>query len=83
MTPKKLFAWAMGIFTIQGFFFILISGIIGAFLWPYSLNSWLLFIGKHAKVLWWHGFILGVIPGFGAMSIPIAVITWIAMLFLT
>lgn len=75
--------WIASLFTLAGFFFILVSGIIGAYLWPYSINSWLIFLAKPAKVLWWHGFILGIIPGIGAMSIPFAVITWIAMLFLT
>jgi len=57
-------------------------GAIGSFTWPYILNSWLVFIGKSSQVLWWHGFLLGIIPGFGEVSIPIAIFTWIAMLFL-
>lgn len=59
-----------------------ISGIIGAFCWPYALNTWLVFLGKPAMVLWWHGFLLGYVPWLGQMSIPAAVITWILMLFI-
>ncbi|GAJ12412.1 unnamed protein product, partial [marine sediment metagenome] len=35
------------------------SGIIGMFCWPYGLNTWLIFIGKPATVLWYHGFLIG------------------------
>jgi len=57
-------------------------GIIGSFTWPYILNSWLIFMGNTSQVLWWHGFLLGIIPKFGEISIPIAIFTWMAMLFL-
>lgn len=60
-----------------------ISGIIGAFCWPYTLNSWLVFLGKAPTVLWWHGFLLGYVPYLGQMSILVAVITWILMLLLS
>ena len=59
-----------------------LSGIVGAFCWPYTLNSWLVFAGKPPAILWWHGFLLGYVPGLGQMSIPAAVITWILMMFL-
>lgn len=59
-----------------------ISGIIGSFCWPYTLNSWLIFFEKEATIVWWHGFILGYVPGLGQASLPAAVITWILMLFL-
>jgi hypothetical protein len=59
-----------------------ISGIIGAFCWPYAINSWLLYAGKPPRVLWWHGFLLGYVPGLGQMSVPAAVLTWIVMMFL-
>lgn len=59
-----------------------VSGIIGGFCWPYSLNAWLEFFGKDPSVVYWQGFVLGYVPGLGQMSIPVAVITWIMMLFL-
>src|SRR5512145_917521 len=62
--------------------FLSLSGLIGAICWPYALNEWLVFLGKDPKVLWWHGFLMGYIPGLGQASIPVAVITWILMLFL-
>ena len=62
-------------------FVLVMSGIIGAFCWPYAINTWLVFAGKAPVVLWWHGFILGCIPGFGQFSIPVAALTWILKLF--
>lgn len=68
---------------VVGMLFVLsIFGIIGAFCWPYTINTWLVFVGKVPKVLWWHGFILGYIPWFGTLSIPAAIVTWVLMLFL-
>lgn len=64
------------------FWFLLISGIIGMFCWPYSLNSWLVFFGKVPSIVWYHGFLLGILPVFGQASIPIAIITWILMMFI-
>ena len=69
--------------SVLGFILRMVMGAVGSYTWPYILNSWLLFMGKTAKVLWWHGFLLGIIPGFGEASIPIAIFTWMAMLFLT
>ena len=62
--------------------FMLANAILGAFLWPYSLNSWLEFFGKMPQVVWWHGVILGVLPYFGFATVPFAVCTWILMMFI-
>jgi hypothetical protein len=62
--------------------FLSIFGIIGSFCWPYVLNTWLVFFGKTAVVLWWHGFLLGYVPWVGQASLPAAVITWILMMFI-
>ena len=68
--------------------FILISiimgicGIIGGFLWTYVINTWLVFFGKEAIVLFWHGFLLGMIPKLGILSIPCAILTFIVMLII-
>ena len=59
-----------------------ISGIIGAFCWPYTINTWLHYAGKPEVILWWHGFLMGYVPYLGLLSIPGAVVTWILMLFL-
>lgn len=59
-----------------------IFGIIGGFCFPYALNSWLVFFGKAPTVVFWQGFILGICPYVGQASIPVAVITFIAMLIL-
>lgn len=59
-----------------------LSALVGAFCWPYAINEWLAFAGKPTSVELWQGALMGLVPGFGLMSLPAAVITWIAMLFL-
>jgi hypothetical protein len=61
---------------------MVICGTIGGFLWPYTLNSWLVLFGKPASIVFWHGFLLGFCPFIGQTTIPAAVITWVLMLFL-
>ena len=56
--------------------------VIGAFLWPYSINEWLVFLGKEPTVVWWQGAILGFVPFIGQATIPVAVMTWVLMLVL-
>ena len=70
-------ASAIGVLVI---FFI--CAIIGAVLWPYSINTWLAFFDKPQTVLWWHGALLGFCPVLGQVTIPVAVVTFILMLFL-
>ena len=60
-----------------------ISSIIGGFLWPYTINSWLLFFNKEASIVFWQGCLLGLAPFIGQASIPAAIITWILMLFIS
>jgi hypothetical protein len=66
-------------------FFICIFGIAGIFVWPYTINTWLVYFGKVAQVLWWHGFLIGLVLGFTKLKylgIVMALVTWIAMMFL-
>jgi len=63
-------------------FIMLVTAIIGSLLWPYSINSWLAYIGKAPKVTWEQGFLIGAIPYFGGLCIPIAFCTWILMMIL-
>lgn len=64
------------------FVIALISAAIGAFVWPYTINAWLVFFGKPPGVLWWHGALLGLVPGLGQFAAPLAIMTWVLMLFL-
>ena len=63
-------------------FVLCVFALIGAFLWPYVINEWLIYFGKEASVVWWQGAILGFIPVLGQIMLPVVVITWIAMMFL-
>lgn len=60
---------------------LLISMLIGGFVWPYTINTWLVYFGKQPSVMFWHGILLGICPVVGQFSIPLAVITWIASMF--
>ncbi len=55
---------------------------IGALLWPYSINSWLVYSGREPALEWWMGGLMGFVPGTGQSCIPIAFITFILMLFI-
>lgn len=59
----------------------ILAPIFGA-AWTYSLNTWLVYFEKPKIGFFWIGYILGAIPGVNAASIPVAVITFIAHLFL-
>jgi hypothetical protein len=76
------FAGIVGSFVSVIVIVMFASVIIGAFLFPYAINTWLVYMGKTAVVLWWHGALLGAIPGISQTSIPLAIVTYIAMLFL-
>ena len=66
-----------------GCFVILFFGILlGALCWPYTINTWLVFIGKEATITWWQGAIIGFVPGIGHLGLPCAFFTWLLMLFL-
>lgn len=61
---------------------MIISIAIGAVLWPYTINSWLIFFGKAPTIVWWQGALIGFIPVIGQATVPVAFITWVLMLFL-
>lgn len=61
---------------------LLISALVGAWLWPYTINTWLVYFGKSASIVWWQGALLGVTPYLGQASVVVAIVTWILMLFL-
>ena len=63
-------------------FVMIICAAIGALLWPYTINTWLVYAGKAPKFLWWHGALLGFCPGVGQLTVPAAVVTWVLMMFL-
>ena len=82
---KELFKLGLGLFSLGILPIIIvlsIFGIIGGFCFPYAINSWLVFFGKAPTVVFWQGFILGICPYVGQASIPVTVITFIAMLIL-
>jgi len=61
----------------------LVCGFIGGFLWPYTVNSWLEVAGKDPCLTYWHGFLMGMVPGVGQLFIPAAFITFVCMLFVS
>jgi len=61
---------------------ICISFALGAWLWPYTINTWLIYAEKPPVIEWWMGGLMGLVPGLGQLCIPAAFITFILMLFL-
>jgi len=62
--------------------YIVIVGTIGAYLWPYTVNTWLKYAGKKPALSSNMGFVFALVPAVGWVCLPGAVITYIAMLFL-
>lgn len=61
---------------------MLVFACIGGWLVPYTLNTWLVFLGHAPKVVFWQGALIGFVPVIGQLMVPAAVFTWILMLFL-
>lgn len=61
---------------------LVLGAIVGALLWPYTINAWLVFAGKPPAVVWWQGALLGFVPVLGQATLPLAIVTWVLMLFL-
>lgn len=55
---------------------------IGALLWPYTINTWLIYADKQPVLEWWMGGLMGLVPGLGQSCILAAFITFIIMLFI-
>lgn len=67
---------------VMMFWGMLFSAVIGTFLWPYAINSWMEFAGKEGTIVWWQGLLIGLVPVLGLLSIPVAVVTWILLMIL-
>ena len=63
-------------------FVLSLSGIIGAFCFPYVINTWLVYAGHAPVFLWYWGFVLGYVPFIGQFSLPLAAITFVITLFM-
>jgi hypothetical protein len=63
-------------------FVMIVSMVLNAFTFPYVINTWLIHFGKVPVVLWWHGLLIGFVPGIGQLGLILALITWIATLFI-
>lgn len=72
---------SIGVPTVLAILFFIAFG-IGALLWPYSINTWLVYSGREPYVEWWMGGLMGLVPGIGQSHIVIAFVTFILMLFL-
>lgn len=55
---------------------------LSSWLWPYTINTWLVWADKEPCMVWWHGALIGLVPGIGQSSPMAAIITWIATLFI-
>ena len=76
---------ALATLGVGGFMIVIILSVfaaIGAIVWPYTINTWLIFAGKAPIIVWWQGSIMGFVPVMGQIGIPVAFVTWVLMLFL-
>jgi hypothetical protein len=78
--PQVLVTGVLAFLMVVGW--LSIGFALGAWLWTYSLNEWLVFLDKAPVVVWWQGGLLGFCPWIGKWCIPIAVVTWVLMLML-
>jgi hypothetical protein len=56
--------------------------IICGFAYCYSINAWLAYAGKEGRIAWWQAALLGFLPVFPKASLPVVVITWLALKFI-
>lgn len=58
------------------------NALIGAFAWPYTIESWAHNVAgnPNVQIAGWQGALLGFVPYLGNVTVPAAVVTWIAML---
>lgn len=80
---------AIGVLTVFvgsiAMMWMLIAAVIfvfGALLWPYTINTWLIYVDKPPVIEWWMGGLMGLVPGLGQSCIPAAFLTFIIMLFI-
>jgi len=80
-----LIAVAVAGIGIGGTFLLFLFGwlILPPILWPYTVNSWLHVADVHWTMSWWMGYLFLFIPYVRRMMIPLALFTFILMLFLT
>ena len=78
----SIIKYIMGMGFAIGLLLFLILIALGAITWPYTVNTWLIYAGKEPQLLWWHGALMGIVPGFGQLAILGAIVTWILMMFI-
>ena len=59
-----------------------LSTIAGGILWPYTIETWAGILNKPAEIVYWQGALLGFCPIIGQLTIPIAAVTWLLVLFI-
>lgn len=56
--------------------------LVNALCWPYTINSWLEYLGRDAAVVWWQGALIGFVPVVNKFAIGAAILTFILMMIL-
>ena len=78
---NRLFAMIFGFQFLFILFILFLNALLGAVLWPYSINHWINWADGHGEFLWWHGALLAFIPGIGQLCMPAAIVTLIIITF--
>lgn len=82
MSSIKAVVGMLGGFGLALMLIICVAFGLGAWLWPYSINTWLVYSGKEPAIEWWMGGLMGLVPGLGQSCIAVAFVTFILMLFM-
>lgn len=57
------FSDMLALVTLTGNFglvlFVIFMLVLSSFVWPYTINMWLISFGQRPALAWWHGCILG------------------------
>jgi hypothetical protein len=62
---------------------IIVITIILGLCWCYTVNTWLIFFDKTPSLKLWQGIIIGLIPYLDKLSVPITILTFILMFFIS
>lgn len=78
---KALASFMCG-FSLVLFLLLCLAFALGTWLWPYTINTWLVYGDKQPVIEWWMGGLIGTMPILGQLCVPAAFITFVLMLFI-
>lgn len=71
-----------GAFIVFAVVLVVFWVLVNAILWPYTINTWLEYLGREGVIQWWQGVLIGLVPVVNKFVIGAAIITFILMLII-